>query len=175
MCNYQISAMYNYWNFKFLTNIIYKNIPLSYPSLLTKILSLYFRGILLLWAHKPTDDAWMTESVVHKARVQGSYNYILLFLGMKNLEFENGNLVGSNISSSTIWETRSLKRHLLFFFFSSDHLLANFKEMEKNISLQRIQLSEVKFELISLFLNFTLLKDFGGLFLGLYFQVFIIL
>ena len=117
MCNYQISAMYNYWNFKFLTNIIYKNIPLSYPSLLTKILSLYFRGILLLWAHKPTDDAWMTESVVHKARVQGSYNYILLFLGMKNLEFENGNLVGSNISSSTIWETRSLKRHLLFFFF----------------------------------------------------------
>lgn len=96
MCNYQISAMYNYWNFKFLTNIIYKNIPLSYPSLLTKILSLYFRGILLLWAHKPIDDAWMTESVVHKARVQGSYNYILLFLGMKNLEFENGNLVGSN-------------------------------------------------------------------------------
>ena len=79
-----------------MTNIIYKNIPLSYPSLLTKILSLYFRGTLLLWAHKPTDDAWVTESVVHKARVEGSYKYILLLLGMKNLEFENGNLVGPN-------------------------------------------------------------------------------
>ena len=73
------------------------------------------------------------------------------------------------------YEKPGLLSDICCFFFSSDHLLANFKEMEKNISLQRIQLSEVKFELISLFLNFTLLKDFGGLFLGLYFQVFIIL
>ena len=115
----------------------------KYPTLLSISAyknTLYFRGTLLLWAHKPTDDAWVTELVTHKARVQESYKYILLLLGMKNLSLRMGTWSGSNsLLVVALYENPGLLSAIyFFFFFPLIHLLANFKETEKNISLQRI-------------------------------------